>query len=81
MKIIFNSFFDVHLCPPTLEKVPPPLVTCMINALVISAYCRTPHVNFMHCMMISNTTLKIFIQVSWICYGFYRPLLLRGSLL
>ena len=22
---IFYSFFDVHLCPPALEKVPPPM--------------------------------------------------------
>jgi len=29
MKKIIHSFSDVHLCPPTLKKVPPPLLrTC-----------------------------------------------------
>jgi len=23
----FSMFFDLHLCPPTLKKVPPPMIT------------------------------------------------------
>ena len=30
---IFDSFIDVHLCPPTLKKVPPPMSATLVISI------------------------------------------------